>query len=88
MTTTLLNVHSLIPLFYLFSCNLLAFGMRYQSHMFRWKLIRVVQMGTCAMKPRSEGGVVDARLNVYGVTNLKVVGMCHRVFPHREFIEH
>ncbi|KAJ8519058.1 hypothetical protein ONZ45_g3963 [Pleurotus djamor] len=29
-------------------------------------------MGTCAMKPREQGGVVDARLNVYGVQNLKV----------------
>ncbi|KAJ8519059.1 hypothetical protein ONZ45_g3964 [Pleurotus djamor] len=29
-------------------------------------------MGTCAMKPREQGGVVDARLNVYGVHNLKV----------------
>ncbi|THU99672.1 alcohol oxidase [Dendrothele bispora CBS 962.96] len=29
-------------------------------------------LGTCAMKPRSKGGVVDSRLNVYGVTNLKV----------------
>ncbi|KAG5647341.1 hypothetical protein DXG03_000409 [Asterophora parasitica] len=28
--------------------------------------------GTCAMKPREQGGVVDARLNVYGVKNLKV----------------
>ncbi|ESK87098.1 alcohol oxidase [Moniliophthora roreri MCA 2997] len=24
------------------------------------------------MKPRNQGGVVDSRLNVYGVTNLKV----------------
>ena len=31
------------------------------------------QLGTCAMKPREETGVVDARLNVYGVQNLKVV---------------
>jgi len=28
--------------------------------------------GTCAMKPRGQGGVVDERLNVYGVQNLKV----------------
>ncbi|KAF9533902.1 alcohol oxidase AOX1 [Crepidotus variabilis] len=28
--------------------------------------------GTCAMKPRSQGGVVDERLNVYGVQGLKV----------------
>lgn len=32
-------------------------------------------LGTCAMKPRDQGGVVDARLNVYGVGNLKVVDM-------------
>ncbi|KAI0066441.1 alcohol oxidase-like protein [Artomyces pyxidatus] len=29
-------------------------------------------LGTCAMKPREEGGVVDPALNVYGVTGLKV----------------
>ncbi|KAF9004051.1 GMC oxidoreductase-domain-containing protein [Cyathus striatus] len=29
-------------------------------------------VGTCAMKPRESGGVVDERLNVYGVRNLKV----------------
>ncbi|KAK0236115.1 GMC oxidoreductase-domain-containing protein [Armillaria nabsnona] len=32
-------------------------------------------LGTCAMKPRSQGGVVDSRLNVYGVQNLKVADM-------------
>ncbi|KAL1753176.1 alcohol oxidase-like protein, partial [Schizophyllum commune] len=32
-------------------------------------------LGTCAMKPRDEAGVVDARLNVYGVQNLKVVDL-------------
>ena len=26
------------------------------------------------MKPREQGGVVDAKLNVYGVENLKVAG--------------
>ena len=26
------------------------------------------------MKPREQGGVVDERLNVYGVQNLKVAG--------------
>ncbi|KAK7051609.1 hypothetical protein VNI00_004588 [Paramarasmius palmivorus] len=29
-------------------------------------------LGTCSMKPREQGGVVDNRLNVYGVKNLKV----------------
>ncbi|KDR75994.1 hypothetical protein GALMADRAFT_139756 [Galerina marginata CBS 339.88] len=29
-------------------------------------------IGTCAMKPREKGGVVDERLNVYGVEGLKV----------------
>ncbi|KAF5386490.1 hypothetical protein D9757_005890 [Collybiopsis confluens] len=32
-------------------------------------------LGTCAMKPRADGGVVDSRLNVYGVQNLKVADM-------------
>ena len=34
----------------------------------------MVQLGTCAMKPRDAGGVVDSRLNVYGVEGLKVAG--------------
>ncbi|KAF8553986.1 alcohol oxidase [Imleria badia] len=32
-------------------------------------------LGTCAMKPRDRGGVVDANLNVYGVTALKVADL-------------
>lgn len=32
-------------------------------------------IGTLAMKPREQGGVVDKNLSVYGVKNLKVVGM-------------
>ncbi|KAG7094670.1 hypothetical protein E1B28_005490 [Marasmius oreades] len=32
-------------------------------------------LGTCAMKPREQGGVVDPRLNVYGVKNLKVADL-------------
>ncbi|CCM05912.1 uncharacterized protein FIBRA_08150 [Fibroporia radiculosa] len=32
-------------------------------------------MGTCAMKPRGDGGVVDSSLNVYGVEGLKVADM-------------
>ncbi|KIK65269.1 hypothetical protein GYMLUDRAFT_39626 [Collybiopsis luxurians FD-317 M1] len=32
-------------------------------------------LGTCSMKPREKGGVVDSRLNVYGVTDLKVAGI-------------
>ena len=32
-------------------------------------------LGTCAMKPREEGGVVDKRLNVYGTQNLKCVDL-------------
>ncbi|KAI0053899.1 GMC oxidoreductase [Auriscalpium vulgare] len=32
-------------------------------------------LGTCAMKPREEGGVVDGRLNVFGTENLKVVDL-------------
>ncbi|KAG2755339.1 GMC oxidoreductase [Suillus brevipes Sb2] len=32
-------------------------------------------LGTCAMKSEADRGVVDARLNVYGVSNLKVADM-------------
>ncbi|KAH0542706.1 hypothetical protein FGG08_002941 [Glutinoglossum americanum] len=32
-------------------------------------------MGTCAMKPLEEGGVVDKHLNVYGVSGLKVADL-------------
>ena len=31
--------------------------------------------GTCAMKPREKGGVVDKDLNVHLTTNLKIAGM-------------
>jgi hypothetical protein len=33
------------------------------------------QCGSCSMKPRENGGVLDDRLNVYGVEGLKVAGM-------------
>ncbi|TCD60832.1 hypothetical protein EIP91_009421 [Steccherinum ochraceum] len=32
-------------------------------------------LGTCPMKPREKGGVVDTRLNVYGVQGLKVADL-------------
>ncbi|KAJ7201748.1 hypothetical protein C8J57DRAFT_1624531 [Mycena rebaudengoi] len=32
-------------------------------------------LGTCAMKPREEGGVVDGRLNVFGTKNLKCIDL-------------
>ncbi|KAI0324556.1 alcohol oxidase-like protein [Cubamyces sp. BRFM 1775] len=32
-------------------------------------------LGTCAMKRREEGGVVDSRLNVYGVEGLKIADL-------------
>jgi choline dehydrogenase-like flavoprotein len=34
-----------------------------------------VQLGTCAMKSQNQGGVVDSRLNVYGVKNFKVADL-------------
>ncbi|KAJ2917290.1 hypothetical protein MD484_g3124, partial [Candolleomyces efflorescens] len=32
-------------------------------------------LGTCAMKPRAQGGVVDGRLSVFGTQNLKCVDL-------------
>lgn len=32
-------------------------------------------LGTCAMKPREQGGVVDNRLNVFGTQNLKIADL-------------
>ena len=32
------------------------------------------------MKPREQGGVVDERLNVYGVQNLKIAGIYYTTF--------
>lgn len=32
-------------------------------------------MGTCAMKPREQGGVVDSKLSVYGVEGLKLADL-------------
>ena len=32
-------------------------------------------LGTCKMAPREQKGVVDASLNVYGVTGLKVIDL-------------
>ena len=32
-------------------------------------------LGTCAMKPKEDGGVVDRDLNVYGTTGLKVADL-------------
>lgn len=32
-------------------------------------------LGTCAMKPRDQGGVVDGKLNVYGVEGLKLADL-------------
>ncbi|KAF7344913.1 Alcohol oxidase [Mycena venus] len=32
-------------------------------------------LGTCAMRPQEESGVVDPRLNVYGVRNMKVADL-------------
>ena len=38
-------------------------------------LIFRTQLGTCVMKPREKGGVVDPRLNVYGIEGLKVADL-------------
>ena len=40
------------------------------------------------MKPREQGGVVDERLNVYGVQNLKVVGNYLSLFVSKNIFIH
>lgn len=41
-------------------------------------LYRADFRGTCAMKPRGDGGVVDKHLNVYGTQRLKIAGISLR----------
>ena len=36
------------------------------------------------MKPREQGGVVDERLNVYGVQNLKIAGNYPSTFAKKK----
>ena len=57
------------------SRDYLAFGKK--IHVFKiytYKYERYIELGTCAMKPRESGGVVNPRLNVYGVEGVKVAG--------------
>ena len=57
------------------SRNYLAFGKKiHVSQIYTHKYVRYIELGTCAMKPRENGGVVNPRLNVYGVECLKVAG--------------
>lgn len=46
-----------------------------QSPLSMSQLTPVFQLGTCPMKPRDQGGVVDSKLNVYGVEGLKICDM-------------
>ena len=44
------------------------------------------------MKPRKQGGVVDERLNVYGVQNLKIAGnypvvICYIILSLKLFLQ-
>jgi alcohol oxidase len=41
-------------------------------------------LGTCSMKPRGAGGVVDSKLSVYGLENVKI---CGAFLPHPPFDE-
>lgn len=36
-------------------------------------------VGTASMLPREDGGVVDAKLRVYGTSNLRVVSACTHI---------
>jgi alcohol oxidase len=42
-------------------------------------------LGTCAMKPQEDGGVVDSNLNVHGVSGLKIVGKSSTQLAHRSW---
>ncbi|KAJ7195959.1 GMC oxidoreductase-domain-containing protein [Mycena pura] len=41
----------------------------------QWVATTWHSLGTCAMKPRDRGGVVDSKLNVYGIGKLKVADL-------------
>ena len=57
------------------SRDYLAFGkIIHGSKIYTYKYERYIELGTCAMKPRENGGVVNPRLNVYGAEGLKVAG--------------
>ena len=57
------------------SRDYLAFGKKiHVSKIYTYKYERYIELGTCAMKPRENGGAVDPKLNVYGVEGLKVAG--------------
>ncbi|KAL4248407.1 GMC oxidoreductase family protein [Abortiporus biennis] len=46
-----------------------------EQYVRNWASTTWHSLGTCAMKAREDGGVVDSRLNVYGVQKLKVADM-------------
>ncbi|KAF5367242.1 hypothetical protein D9757_011691 [Collybiopsis confluens] len=39
------------------------------------QLVGLHSLGTCPMKPYNQGGVVDSKLNVYGIQGLKVADL-------------
>jgi len=41
----------------------------------KFAIVAMHSLGTCAMMPREQNGVVDSRLNVYGVEGLKVADL-------------
>jgi len=50
-----------------------------RDHLKKWAKTTYHPVGTCAMLPLQEGGVVDNKLRVYGVTGLRVVDAS--IFP-------
>ncbi|TFY62495.1 hypothetical protein EVG20_g6684 [Dentipellis fragilis] len=44
-------------------------------------------MGTCAMKPREDEGVVDSKLNVHGIQGLKVAELFTMIFGLLEYTD-
>jgi choline dehydrogenase-like flavoprotein len=43
-------------------------------------------LGTCAMMPKSQAGVVDPQLKVYGTQNLRIVDARYFVFSHNRVL--
>lgn len=75
VTIILTNSNGLCLHIYIrFSGDFVALCRAFCFSLWLYHTLMLLKMGTCAMKPKENGGVVDARLNVYGIQNLKITG--------------